>query len=101
MSDQEQELYMAMGISELESENATLEARVAELEKKLSGAMAAIGNACCPSDDADRYKAVLEFVLERVQFSKNRPHGVALKDVADVIEVAVTKALEADNGSQT
>ena len=50
---------------------------------------------------ADRYKAMLEFVLERVQFSKNRPHGVALKDVADVIEVAVTKALEADNGSQT
>ncbi len=33
MSDQEQELYMAMGISELESEIATLTTRLAEAEK--------------------------------------------------------------------
>ena len=35
MSDQEQELYMAMGISELESENATLRTRLAAVEESL------------------------------------------------------------------
>ncbi len=34
MSDQEQELYMAMGISELESEVATLLTRLAAVEKE-------------------------------------------------------------------
>ena len=34
MSDQEQELYMAMGISELESEITTLTTRLAEAEKE-------------------------------------------------------------------
>ena len=38
MSDQEQELYMAMGISELESEVTTLTTRLAAAEKVMTAA---------------------------------------------------------------
>ena len=70
MSDQEQELYMAMGISELESEITTLKAdlaaamKVVEAAKQLNAAMNL-------SMDVKTYKCILDKTL--TAYDKAKP----------------------------